>query len=467
MSDPAPVLDLAHRAAAHVKAGPPWDVLGERQQRFELHLQGTEIELERGPMTVEGYGVRLFLPRDGQMGVGFQASTDVSAAGVATCVQDATAVAKTAEFPAKHLELPDGSAKPPSVPIVDAKLWADPMGALRAYVAELLGAFDGRHGVVPSFGSVKAVLSEVTIANSAGLKIGYASTRVDLELAVKAFGGPEGAPAGEFWVNESFRRLEPKMLRGAVDDWCTYAADVRRAAQPPTGDLAVVLPADVLSGILPLVLGTRLSGAMRLRKIAPEVGTVVGVESLTVRNEGDYPWAPASSPYDDEGTPRSKQPLIEGGKVAGHLYDILYASALGAHTTGDGMRQGMGPGGALRFAHSPGPTPSTLVVEAGKGGTTAEVVEAARDGVLVTQLGWASPDPISGAFGGEIRIGYRIRNGKLAEPVRGGTVGGVVLAPAGSPSLLANLEAIGSQPSLSAGLVSGTVLARPLTVAGA
>ncbi len=459
--------DLAQRAADHIKAEPPWDVLGERQRRFELHLQGTEVETERGPLTVEGYGVRLFLPRNGQLGVGFQASTDVSADGVATCVADARTVAKTAEFPAKKVDLPTGGGHGSEVPIVDEKLWADPLGALRAYVAELQAAMRGRSGVVVSFGSVRAILSEVSIANSSGLKASYASTSIALELAVKAFGGPEGAPPGEYWVTDSFRRLEPNLLRGAADDWCRYAADVRRAKSPPTGDLPVVLPTDVLSGILPPVLGSRLSGSMRLRKIAPEVGTVVGADSLTIRNEGDYPWANGSSPYDDEGTAKSQQPLIEHGKVTGHLYDLLHASALGARPTGTAVRSAPGPSGRLRFAHAPGTAPSTIVVHGGKGGTTAELVEAAHDGVLVTQLGWAFPDPVSGAFGGEIRIGYRIRNGKLAEPVRGGTVGGSALAPPGSPSVLASVQAIGSQATLTEGLASGAFLVRPLTVAGA
>ncbi len=74
---------------------------------------------------------------------------------------------------------------------------------------------------------------------------------------------------------------------------------------------------------------------------------------------------------------------------------------------------------------------------------------------------------MSASFGGEIRIGYRIRSGKIAEPVRGGTVGGVVFAPPGTRSLLANVEALGSRVELSDALAAPPVLVRPLTVAGA
>ncbi len=459
--------ELAFRAASLLKAEPPWEVVAERSRRYEIHLQGTRIELERGPVTAEGYGVRLLRPRGGTLGVGFQASTDVSLEGVAAAADDANAAARHAEFPAKSVELPSGNESAPSVPVVDPKLWSDPLGALRGYVDTLLGEFDGRNGVVPSFGSVKAVLSEVSITNSSGLRAAFSSTTVELEVAVKAFGGPEGRPPGEYWVNDAARRLEPERLERSVDDWCRYAADVRRAVPPPSGELPVVLTTEVLDGILPIVLGTRFSGQARLRKIAPELGSEVGVPELTIRDEGEYAWSPGSAPYDDEGRPHVKTTLIDRGAVGAHLYDALYASALGARSTASARRTTVGPSANLRFAFPPHPEASTTVVLPGDGGSLDELVEEAGDGVLVTQLGWAQPDPVSSEFGGEIRIGYRIRGGKIAEPLRGGTVGGAGLAPAGAASLLRNLAGIGSSSERSGTLVSPPLLARPLTVAGA
>jgi predicted Zn-dependent protease len=458
--------DLAYRVADRLKTDGPWDVIGERSTRFEVHLQGTTVELERGPITIEGYGVRLFRRHGDGLGTGFQASTDLSPEGIRAVVEDAETTARHSEFPARSVELPSGGKPPAEVLVVDPRLWADPAGAVGAYVDALLRPFEGRKGVVPSFGSVKATLTELSFANSAGLKVSFPLTSAELELGVKAFGGPEGAPPGEFWVTRSTRRLEPETAARSVDAWCRYAADVRHAVTPPNGDQAVIVPPDVLSGILPQVLGFRFTGAARLRKIAPEVGAVVAAGRVTIRDDGCYPWGPRSAPYDDEGSPRETCALIERGSVANLLYDALYASAFATRSTGSGVRTTVGPTADLRFAHRPSPGGSTLVVAPGDGGTTDELVEAAGEGILVTQLGWANPNPISGAFGGEIRIGYRIRGGKLAEPVRGGTVGGVVLAPPGSPSMLANAEAIGRELELSDHLAAPAVLVRPLSVAG-
>ena len=466
MTATAPTSEIAHRVADHVKADPPWDVVGQRATTFELHLQGTSVELERGPLTVEGYGLRLFRPRGELLGTGFQASTDLSPEGIRTVVADAEAAARHAEFPARTVELPSDGQGRSRVSILDRALWEDPPKAIRAYVDALLAAFEDRKGAVPTFGSVKATLSELSIANSSGLRVGFPSTFVQFELGVKAFGGPEGAPPGEYWVTQTARRLQPKTVARSVDDWCRYAADVRRAVPPPSGDLAVVLPPDVLSGILPYVVGYRFSGVARLRKFAPEVGAVVGTDAITVTDEGDYPWAPGSAPYDDEGTPREKSVLIDHGKVAHLLYDALYASAFATKSTGSGNRISFGPPAAIRFSHRPVPGESTVVVAPGDGGTLEELAESAGDGLLVTQLGWASPDPVSGSFGGEVRIGYRIHGGKVAEPVRGGTVGGVVLAPPGQPSLLSRAETIGSRVELTDRLVAPPLLVRPLQVAG-
>jgi predicted Zn-dependent protease len=459
--------DLASRVADRLTTDAPWDVIGQRATSFELHLQGTRVELERGPLTLEGYGLRVFRPRGEGLGVGFQASTDLSAEGIRAVVHDAQSTAAHAEFPAKSVELPSAKPGARDVAVVDEHLWEDPAGTLAEYVHALVQSFEGRKGVVPTFGSVKATLSEQSLANSAGLRVGFVSTFVEVELGVKAFGGPEGAPPGEYWVTRTGRSLPVQEAGRSVDDWCRYAADVRRAVPPPSGDQAVVLPPDVLSGILPHVLGVRFAGSARLRKVAPEVGAQVGADTVTVRDEGDVPWAVGSSPYDDEGTVRSRQTLIDHGRVSALLYDALYASAFETTSTGNGNRSRLGPPDAIRFTNRPGPSESTLVVPPGDGGTIEELVEAAGDGLLVTQLGWASPDAISGAFGGEVRIGYRIRGGKVAEPVRGGTVGGIVFSSPGAPSMLASARSVGKTPELVDRLSSPPWLVRPLSVGGA
>ncbi len=460
--------DLAFRVADRVRANAPWDVFAERLQRYEIHLNGRSVEMVRGPILLEGYALRLLEPRDGKVAVGFQASSDLTDEGVRAAVDDAAAVARHSEFPAARLELPNGTTGPSAdVAIRDERLWDRPLESLDGFVASLLAEFEGKKEIRPTFGSVRATLTEVSVANSAGLRSSFAHTTVDFEIAVQSFGGPEGAPPGEYWVNESRRRLEPEELSGQVDSWCRFAQDVRRAKATPAGDLPVVLPPSIVATILPGVLGSRFTGAARLSEIAPEPGVEVGAAELTVLDDGLVPWALGSSPVDSEGVPQRRRTLIDGGQVNELLYDVLHAGAFGARTTGSAVRDASWYRDWKHFLHRPAPQASTIAIRPGTGGTDEELVEAAQDGLWVQQLGWAVPDPISTAFGGEVRIGYRIRNGKLAEPVRGGTVGGTVLTAAGTPSMLHNLAGIGTKPRLEEALLSPTLLVRSLTVAGA
>jgi predicted Zn-dependent protease len=459
---------VAFRVADHLTGKEPWEVFGERIRRYEIHIAGDQVEMTRGPITLEGYGLRIFRSHETGTGIGFQASNDLSPEGVAAAEEDAERAARYALFPAPQVELPSGhGATGGIVEVFDRKLWEYPMDTLETYVAALRAAFEGRKEFAISFGSVRATLSSTSISNSAGLRTGYGHTTIDLEVAVEAFGGPEGPPPGEYWLNDSDRRSLPAELSVRAGRWCRYAEDVRRGKPPPTGEMSVVLPPQVLAGILPVVFGGRFTGEAQLRKVAPQPGARLGTELATVYDDGRIPWAPMSSGVDDEGVPQRRRTLLDHGVVSDTLYDTLHAGAFGAHSSGNAFRgQSSGFRTWYRFLAPPTVSPSTIVLAPGDGGTDAEIVEAAHEGVWIQQIGWSAPDPLTGAFGGEIRLGYRIRDGKLAESIRGGTVGGIALAAEGSPSLMTRLEAVGSRPAFSEAVLSPPVLVRTLSVGG-
>jgi predicted Zn-dependent protease len=469
MTVPGEAADEAFRVAGRLgsRAGGPWDVFGESIRRYEIHLNGPNVELVRGPIHLEGYGVRLLRPVEGQTSVGFASATDLSDAGIDRTLLDAETASRYSRFPARSVELPKaGAMSPGHVDTVDLRLWERPQEALDAFVAELVRSFGDRTDAMPSFGSVRATLAEVTIANSEGAERRFARTRVDLEVAVKSSGGAEGAPPGEYWVNRSSVRLDPGGLAEDVGEWCRKAKEVRHASPTPSGELTVVFPAEVLADILPDVLGFRLGGSAELRGMMTPIGTEVGPSTLDVVDDGRFPFGLASAPWDDEGTPQSSRRLIGHGKVQEPLYDLLHASALGHKPTGSGRRDQAVFAPWFHFTLPPGPGPTTVVVAPGDAGSDGEIAEAVRDGLWIDQLGYAFPDPASSAFGGEVRMGYRIRNGRRAEPVRGGTVGGVLFSAPGAPSVLRSIERIGTVGRLVGRLCSPTIAVGRMTVAG-
>ncbi|MGD0718808.1 MAG: TldD/PmbA family protein [Thermoplasmata archaeon] len=463
-----PTSDLAFRVAEKLHLEVPWDVYAEHLSHYEVHFDGTHVETVRGPIAVDGYGIRIFRAVGDEMGVGYQAGNDASPAGIAAVLSDAEATARHARFPARTVALPVEAARRASdVEIFDATIAQRPSDSVEEYVQELFRCFEGRNGAVPSFGSTRLTVGETTIANSFGLEASFQHTDVDFEVAVKAFGGPEGRPPGEYWVTRYQRRLDRRELAADVDLWCQRARDVRRAQPPPAGQIPVLLPAYVLADIIPSVVGFRLSGTARLRQMSPEPGTMYGNELVSIDNDGRLAWGGGSAPVDDEGTRTGRFALLDHGKTGELIYDALHAGAFDRTSSAGAARMGeFGRRTGPKFAARPTPGPATLAVHTGTGGTDAEMIEALGDGIWVEQFGWAFPDPASGAFGGEIRIGYRVRNGKIAEPIRGGTVGGLVVAPPGTPSLLNSVRALGSRASLCDALYAPTIAVTGLTVAG-
>jgi predicted Zn-dependent protease len=471
MSDPSMGAETAFRAAEYVRrnrlAG-SWDIFGERAERYEVHLNGTKREMIRAPLRLEGVGLRVIRPVEGKLGVGFAATSDRSPDSIAKLVEDAEATARYSRFPAAAAELPGSSlAGAASVDTVDRTAWANPLEAVDQYVHELVTAFEGRTGVVPSFGSVHLTLAESTLANSAGLEHRASRTLVDVEVAVKAFGGSEGRPPGEYWVVGHSVRLDPSTVRSQVDTWCTRAKDVRVAKPPSAGEQTVVLPPRVLADVLPEILSYRLSGAAALRGIAPKPGESIGSPGISIWDDGRRPYALGSSAVDDEGNVQSKRTLVSAGVADSTLFDVLHGSAAGRSSTGSGLRDSIASPLWERFAIPPSPLATTLVVGPGDVASDAELAEVVGEGIWLDQLGYAFPDTLSAAFGGEIRIGYRIHNGKIGEPLRGGTVGGLVLAGTGERSLLNSVVALGKQVELVPHLSCPTMAVEKMGVGGA
>ncbi|MCI4362577.1 MAG: hypothetical protein L3J77_05240, partial [Thermoplasmata archaeon] len=221
------------------KVPAPWDVYGELLERYEVHFNGTTREMVRTPVRLEGVGLRVLRPVEGKTGIGFAATSDLSESSIDALVADAEATARHSRFPAARAELPSRASASPEVGSYDPAAWDRPVESLEGYLSVLFDAFDGRVGVGPSFGSVHLIRSEATQVNSSGLQHRESRTEFDREVAVKADGGPEGRPPGEYWVNDRGVRLDPTHLRPEVAEWCQKAQDVRRASSPSAGPQSI------------------------------------------------------------------------------------------------------------------------------------------------------------------------------------------------------------------------------------
>ncbi len=213
-----------------------------------------------------------------------------------------------------------------------------------------------------------------------------------------------------------------------------FAAPSAAAAQQvPTAQLPVVFSPKGIAGTLLSSLASGFNGKVVLEGASP-VGDKLGMqafsEQLTLYDDGLIDYAPGSEPFDDEGIPTRRTPLVLHGVVTSFLYDLYTASRAGTETTGNASRS---------LASLPSPSSHTLWMEPGAA-TLDDMLADIKEGILVDQVmgAWAG-NVLSGEFSGNVHLGYRIENGKLAGRVKNTMVAGNVF------QALSNIAAIGEE----------------------
>ncbi|MCL2378995.1 MAG: TldD/PmbA family protein [Defluviitaleaceae bacterium] len=116
---------------------------------------------------------------------------------------------------------------------------------------------------------------------------------------------------------------------------------------------------------------------------------------------------------DDEGAPTRRTTLIENGILKSYLVDYLNGLKMNTPSTGSGRRE------SYRYAPTSRMTNTYILPGKDK---PEEIIAATEYGLYAKQMGGGSVDPSSGDFNFAVLEGYMIRDGKVAEPVRGATL---------------------------------------------
>lgn len=146
---------------------------------------------------------------------------------------------------------------------------------------------------------------------------------------------------------------------------------------------------------------------------AGKMGQQIASSVVTAIDDGTIPNGWGSSAMDDEGTPTQRNVLIENGILRSYLVDKLNGRRMGANATGSSRRE------SYRFA--PTSRMTNTFIDNGQS-TTDEIFGNTEFGLYAKQMGGGSVDPATGSFNFAVLEGYMIRNGKIAEPVRGATL---------------------------------------------
>jgi len=199
----------------------------------------------------------------------------------------------------------------------------------------------------------------------------------------------------------------------------------------PAGTFTVVLSAKAGGTMVHEACGHGLEGDFAIKGLsvyAGKVGQKVASSLVTVVDDGTIPGKRGSFAIDDEGTPSRRTVLIENGILKGFLHSRRTAAKLGEEPTGNGRRES--------FRHLPIPRMRNTIIAPG-GDDPDEIIASVEDGIFVTDMGGGEVDTTSGNFVFHCTEAYRIRGGKIAEPLRD------VMLTGNGPEVLLKVDRVG------------------------
>jgi len=236
------------------------------------------------------------------------------------------------------------------------------------------------------------------------------------------------------------RLFEPSVWNRAIDEALAQALTNLESVAAPAGEMPVVLGPGWCGVLLHEAVGHGLEGDFNRKgtsAFSGRIGDRVAAPGVTVVDDGAMEMLRGSLTIDDEGTPTRRNVLIEDGILKGYLQDRLNARLMGMEPTGSGRRES--------FAHAPMPRMTNTFMLAGND-NPGELVSRVKDGIFAKSFGGGQVDITSGKFVFSCTEAYRIRNGKVAEPVKGATLIG------DGPTALTRIKGIGNDLALDEGI---------------
>ena len=226
----------------------------------------------------------------------------------------------------------------------------------------------------------------------------------------------------------------------AIDEALKQALVNLDSVAAPAGEMPVVMGSGWAGVLLHEAIGHGLEGDFNRKgtsAFSGRIGERVATPGVTIVDDGAIHQRRGSLTIDDEGTPTRRTVLIEDGILKGYLQDRLNARLMGMEPTGNGRRES--------FAHAPMPRMTNTFMLAGKD-DPQELIGRVKDGIYAKSFGGGQVDITSGKFVFGCTEAYRIRGGKIAEPIKGATVIG------DGPTVLTRVKGIGNDLELDEGI---------------
>lgn len=376
-------------------------------QRYDLEKTTEAVR----QVTSEHYKIDVLcdsLDGEGKPSSGVGTVTLLPAGVISEAIEQAVLTAKLVHN--EPYDFPE-PAPMPEVELVDQPLVQDPSGSLKEVLSLLKDSAslypDVRLTAAECFGQEKTT----HLVSSKGIDAVQSSTQIYLQWV---FIAGEGENEVETFAEIYRRRVSDLNLEEAVNKRAQYTTDLLQAQSPPSrtgpvlvqgATLANMVAGEVLGGSL---IQTLSSASLTYSGETPwEIGKSifrgdVKGNPLHIWANRLLPFCMHSSVFDSEGLPAQRVTLIQNNKLEGFIASQRFAQYLNLPATGDF--------GNLELPA--GSTPAAVLTE--------------DPHIEIAEFSWFNPNPFTGDFATEIRLGY-IVDGQERTPFKGGMLIGNLL----------------------------------------
>ena len=207
------------------------------------------------------------------------------------------------------------------------------------------------------------------------------------------------------------------------------------------------------SGKMPVVIGNGWGGVLfheacghpleasavsrGLSCFAGKEGEMIASPIVTAVDDSTIPNAWGSIDIDDEGNLGTKRVLIKDGKLVNFMIDDFNGRRMGKEGNGSCRRQ--------NYKYCPTSRMSNTYIDKGKS-NPEDIIKATKLGLYAVAFNGGSVDPTTGEFNFGCSEAYIIRDGKVAEPVKGATLIGK------GEDILKKIDMVGNDLALAQGM---------------
>lgn len=375
---------------------------------YYLSSQDTPIEFENNRLkslqTKALQGVALRVISQGRLG--FASSTDLTRLDdlVEAAVQT-TEIGDVAQFEfadSVEIKAPESTYQPPSTQeLIEIGNWF--ISQVHAYNPDILVdvGFHVRRG-------------QVKIATSKNVYAERSSRIVSASLSGNLVRGEDFLQAYSYDVARDHTPDYDKILQELLQKY----QRAERQATITSGSFPVLFTPRAAASVIGNLFDAVLSGQAVFQKASPladKVGETLFDKRLTVFEDPSI--GVSACEVDDEGTPTSRNVLIDQGTVMGFYWDRRWAARAGCQSTGNGFRGGLS---------RPSPDLVNLCIAAGS--TPVEQLIASMDeGLIVDQvLGAGQSNKLAGEFSVNLDLGYKVEKGEIVGRVKNTMVAGSI-----------------------------------------